>query len=316
MIDNHKEINYKRPIVNQQKRFYFNGLAKKNTMNDLGKSEENKYNFNFKDIINISKDKNINNSKNNIKPNPNLKKYMSTEDSDNKRGNLYLYRSQNLLNARQKYKNNNVQIPSYKEKENLMNNINDKKDKDKDKDKDKERKRFIQKKLIIFNSTSKIKDIDSEKSQKIIEKSTSKDNNYIKIAPRSSIRKINTNDYDKSENNEQLIIDSNNERSKESTAECNKKSKKSDISIEETPKVKLNKYKRKISNNNNIDSNINTIRDNKENKENKENKDNNDKQKNEIINYKKDIKNNEELNSIEREKKEKQELFEEMLLNI
>ena len=319
ILDNHKEVNYKRPIVNQQKRFYFNGISKKNTINDLGKSEENKSNIIFKDIINISKEKNLNNSKNNIKQKPNLKKYMSTEDNDNK-GNLYLYRSQNLLNIRQKYKNNNIeQIPS--NKENIINNNNDKtikeyqsssliknimdkkdkdKDRDKDKDKDKERKRLIQKRLIIFNSTSKLNS-DSEKTQRALEKSSSKDNNFIKI-PKSSIRKINTNEFnDKSENNEPIIIDSNNERSKESTTECNKNSKKSDISSEETPKIKLNKYKRKISNNN-VDSDTK--------------KDNKNKEKKEIISDKKENQNNEELNSIEKERKEKEALFEEMLLNL
>ena len=235
IINNYKDTNYKKPILNQNKKIYFKGIS--NTASEKGNKS-----INFGESLNRSKDINLNNSKNNIRSKVSLKKYNSTEDNEEiPKNHVFFYRSQNVLNIRQKYKNS-IHIPN--DNENMTRNHNDKTIKEyqansaikgnynfnhkKDNNIDKQKRLNHQKIINIFNSNSKLNDNEIEKTKKQFERYHSKDK-YIKAVPKSSFRKFNSKDYNKLENKEQ-IIDSNNERSKESTAECNKNSKKSDIS--------------------------------------------------------------------------------------
>ena len=104
-------------------------------------------------------------------------------------------------------------------------------------------------------------------------------------------------------------MDSNNNKSKESTLDCNKDSRKSDISIEATPqKRQLRKFSRKLTNSIDIDPSKEDI--NKDDKDDKDTKDINDN------NMKYADLDDQDILEREKELQEKEELLREILANL
>ena len=219
LIKKENNINDNKSIPNIHKRFYVNKISKKS----------------IDEIKNIENSKCINNSKNNIKSRLCLKKYVSTEIKEENRqnSNSMFHKSQNIFNIRQKYKNNNknknsinFEISNYNKKS--SNNINLKKD-----DNIKDKRHLGHRRLFnILNSSSKEKSKCTENSENLLKSSDI-------IYKREDINKLNIKDCKELEYNEQINVDSN-ERSKDSTTECNKSSKLLD---KYTNKEDNNKYK-------------------------------------------------------------------------
>ena len=301
IIENNKNLVYKHPI--NYKRFYLNKKIIKNSIDELKNIENNK-SVNTEEKINNYKDNN--NIKNNIKPKRFFKKYASSEinEDNSHKSNLNFYKSQNIFNLRQKYKNinkkNNILLTNYSQNSNSLNE-----NKNKEYQSKSVYKNIIEKKEKNINDKM---EIGHRRLLNIINYSCEKSDNNIRRyerykkyknekinEPRKEKIKIDINDIhdcNESDNNEKIIIDSNNERSKDSTAECNKSCKKS------------NKY---ISKENNIRNN----EDNNGEKEdtNREKEDNN-KNKEIIMNDDNDV------NILEKERREKEEMLKEILMNI
>ena len=287
--------------INNHKRFYLNKYSKSNI--DGEKTiENNKYVKSELNIKNRNKDDN-NNSKNNIQPKRELRKYISSDIDENTK-NLIYYKSQNLFNVRQKYKKNNK-----KNSNNIYsNNIDENKIEKKDNIENEKSQRGHKRIFNILNNSSKEKNLILENIEKIsknekkrnesaekvkkIEKIENKKNEksinevLLNRFSKSRLKKLEIKDSNLS-NNDLINVDSNNERSKESTTECNKSTKKSDNYYvkEYNNKDKDDKYI------NNEDNDINIL----------------EKQKDKEIN---------EKEMKEKEKKEKEEMLKEILLNV
>ena len=277
--ENNKNLNDNKDIKNNHKRFYF-----KKNLDEIKNVENKKSNNKEQNILNKSKDNILNN---NIKSRFAKRKYLSNEinEENTKKSNLIFYKSQNIFNIRQKYKNNyniksnNIDISNYNEKS--SNNINANENKD-NKDKDKNDKNHLQHQRLFnfYNSLSKEKDKNENKSktkENIQNLKQSKKSDEI-IYKRPEIKKLNIKDCKEIENNQQINLDSN-ERSKESTTDCNKSSKKLDKYID---KEEENKY---------IEINV-------------------------IINEDNEINIKDQKKEKEKEKKIKEEMLKEILINI
>ena len=331
--DKNININYRKPISSDHKNFYFNKVNKRNsskpTVNEKTREKGTKLdNLKFNDSledINNSKENNIFFSKDNSKNN--IKKYISTEIIEEKTpnyNNLVLYKSHNLFNVRQKYisNRNNKKNEQTSNNSNNNNNSNLKNEKNiniikyhensanLDRNANYKNRLMYKRMLNELNSSSKEKDNNNnnnnnkinEITQRNLIKDLEKEQKSERIKYKYKLKEYNENKVGKYENDEPLIIDSNNEKSKESTTEGNKNSKKSDISIETTPKQQLKQYDTKISND--IDISKDYI--------------NKDENYNHIETNDTKYTNLDDIDLLEREKElqEKEELLKEILANL
>ena len=340
-IDKKKDININisinynnKNVFNEHKNYYYsryrfkNGNSNESSLNEKNIDKDNKLNhIIFNDSKDDLKDKKDNNkgysSKNASKYG--LKKYISNdlkEENNSYQSNLVLYKSQNLFNVRQKYinkKNNdskrNAQISSSNNiNNNSMNEKNEKILKYPESSGNFNRNanykdRLIYRKMLgLFNSTSKENDINkNEITKRNLMNDLEKEQKSERINYKYKIKEYNDNKKKKVDiNDELLIIDSNNNKSKESTLDCNKDSRKSDISIEATPKKRqLRKFSRKITNSIDIDASKEDI-----NKDDKDSKDINDN------NMKYTELDDRDILEREKELQEKEELLREILANL
>ena len=305
--EQNKNLVYKNPI--NYKRFYLSKITK-NSTDDL-KNIGNIKSVNTEEKIKNYKENN--NNINNIKPKRFFKKYVSSEikEDNNKKSKLNFYRSQNIFNVRQKYKNinkkNNLILSNYSQNSNSLTE-------------NKNQIEYQSKSVYKNNDENNEKNINDNnqigggKLYNIVNYSCEKIGNnkrkyrrFIKDKkeeinePKKNIIKIDVHDYNEPDNFDKIIVDSNNERSKDSTTECNKSCKKSNKYID---KEDNNRDKEKEENNKDK-GHIDRDRD-------REKEDNvRDKEEiNDIINGDNDI------IALEKERKEKEEMLKEILMNI